>query len=82
MVYDNMPINTQLIRSVKLVKFFKILKMTRLGKVLSFLQFKKFFETDLGKEIYNYFKKHRGYYDLLLNNFYIVIGSHYFTIIF
>lgn len=64
------------VKSVRLIKIVKLLKLLRLTKAYTFLNMSAFWDTEYGKEIMQFSKKHKGLYQLLWIILSLMIVTH------
>lgn len=72
-IIENINFNTSIIKGVRFMKIFKLVKILKLSKVFRLRNKKDL----LGKELLDLIKNTSGFIDLMRQNMYILIGSHF-----
>jgi len=70
------------VKSVRLFKIIKLLKLLRITKAYTFMNMSAFWDTEIGREIMQFSKKHKGLYQLAWIILSLMIVTHYYTIMF
>jgi len=73
-LFQQIAINTSIIKSIKIIKLNKLLKILKLSKVFS--QRSNAVRFALGQEIVSIMSGLSGFFNLILQNLFIIIGSH------
>lgn len=80
--FEFIVINSNILKSIKLIRAFKLIRLLKISKLISFINSNQIMKTEYGKMVKDLYKRNRGFLDLFINLFGIVISGHFFTIIF
>lgn len=64
------------VKSVRLIKIIKLLKLLRITKAYTFMNMSAFWDTDYGKDLIGFLKKHKGLYQLVWIALSLIIVTH------